>query len=144
MERRRSHSAEKTGFEQINPGTAMHQPFRVNPAQRVPSDIELPGAVTEYDGVAQEPMRLNAAPQSALGCDLNWIWCHPQRVEAEPVEMGPPGRPVIEPCLRHGHQKRDRRRWQIMAPYGVISGIVQHVIGMAGTKQIEKVQPALR
>jgi hypothetical protein len=31
-----------------------------------------------------------------------------------------------------------------MAPYGVISGIVQHVIGMAGTKQIEKVQPALR
>jgi hypothetical protein len=39
----------------------MHQPLRVNPAQRVPTDVELPGVVAEHDSVAQEPMRLNTA-----------------------------------------------------------------------------------
>ena len=88
----------------------VHQPFRVNPAQRVPSDIELPGVVAEHDGIAQEPMRLNTSPQRTFGRDPYWIWRYRQRVEAEPVEMRQPRRPVIEPCLRLRHQTRDLRR----------------------------------
>src|ERR1700683_2193248 len=38
----------------------MHQPFRVNPAQRMSSDLELPRVITQYDSIAQEFMRLNA------------------------------------------------------------------------------------
>jgi len=40
----------------------MHQSFRVNPAQRVQADVELPGIVTQNHGIAQKFMRLNAAP----------------------------------------------------------------------------------
>ena len=40
----------------------MHQPFRVNPAQRVPADLELAGVVTQHHGFAQEFVRLNTAP----------------------------------------------------------------------------------
>jgi hypothetical protein len=40
----------------------MHQPFRVNPAQRMPADVELPGVIAQHDGIAQEFVRLNAAP----------------------------------------------------------------------------------
>jgi hypothetical protein len=40
----------------------MHQSFRVNPAQRVPADVELPGIVAQNHGIAQKFMRLNAAP----------------------------------------------------------------------------------
>ena len=47
----------------------MHQPFRVHPAQRVPADVELPGVIAQHHGIAQEFVRLNAAPQSPLGGD---------------------------------------------------------------------------
>ena len=40
----------------------MHRPFGVNPAQRVPTDVELPGVITQNHGVTQKFMRLNAAP----------------------------------------------------------------------------------
>ena len=40
----------------------MYQPFRVNPAQRMPSDLELPRIITQHDSIAQELVRLNAAP----------------------------------------------------------------------------------
>ena len=42
----------------------MHQPFRVNPAQRVPADVELSGIIAQHHGVAEEFVRLNAAPQA--------------------------------------------------------------------------------
>ena len=40
----------------------MHKPFRVNPTQRMLADVELPGIVTQNHGIAQEFVRLNAAP----------------------------------------------------------------------------------
>jgi hypothetical protein len=40
----------------------MHQPLCVNPTQRVAADVELPGIVTQNDGVAQEFVCLNTAP----------------------------------------------------------------------------------
>jgi len=70
----------------------MHQPFRVRPTQRVPTDVELPGIVTQNHGVAQEFMRLNATPQRALGGDPDRVRADLQCVEAQPIEMRPPRR----------------------------------------------------
>jgi hypothetical protein len=41
----------------------MHQPFGVNPAQRSPADVELPGVIAQNHRVAEKFMRLNDAPQ---------------------------------------------------------------------------------
>jgi hypothetical protein len=35
----------------------MHQPFRMNPAQRVPTDVELPGIVAQHHCSATIRMR---------------------------------------------------------------------------------------
>ena len=40
----------------------VYQPFRVNPAQRVPPDLELARVIAQHDGVAQEFVRLDTAP----------------------------------------------------------------------------------
>ena len=40
----------------------MHQPFRVDPAQRVPPDGELCGIVAQQYGLAQEAVGVDAAP----------------------------------------------------------------------------------
>jgi hypothetical protein len=53
----------------------MHQPLRVNPTQRMPADVELPGIITQHDGLAQEFVRLNAAPQACWGGRPHGIAC---------------------------------------------------------------------
>ena len=40
----------------------MHQPFRVNPAQRVPANGELTRVIAQHHGIARIFMRLNTAP----------------------------------------------------------------------------------
>ena len=122
----------------------MHQPFRMHPAQRVLADVELPGVIAQHHGVAQEFVRLNAAPQCALGGDLHRIGRDVQRGEAEPVEMRQPCLLISEACLRFGHQAGDQRRRQSMLSHIAVGCVVEHVIGMAGAQQIEEVQPAFR
>jgi hypothetical protein len=63
----------------------------MNPAQAMLSDIELTGVVADDDGVGQEAMRLDAAPQGALGRDQDWIGIDLERRDAEPFEMRGPG-----------------------------------------------------
>ena len=122
----------------------MHQPFRVNPAQRMPADVELPGVVAQNHGIAQKFVRLNAAPQRRFGGDPGRVRRDLQRVEAQPVEMCLPGGLVAEPCLRFSLQTGDRGRWQALVSHVVVSGVVEHVVSVAGAEQIEEVQPALR
>ncbi len=86
----------------------MRQPFRMNPAQRVPADIELTRVVAQHDGVTQEFVRLNAAPQRALGRDRNWIGRNVQRREAEPIEMRQPRCPISEARLWFSRQTADQ------------------------------------
>ena len=93
----------------------MHQPFRVHPAQRVLADVELPGVIAQHHGVAEELMRLNAAPQGALGGDAYWVGRDVQLGEAEPVEMRQPGFLIGEGCLRLRRQAGDQRRGQMNA-----------------------------
>ena len=55
---------------QVGEGVELvHQPLGMDPAQRMPTDDELTGIVADDDGIAQEAMRLDAAPQRALGGD---------------------------------------------------------------------------
>jgi hypothetical protein len=42
----------------------VYQSFRMHPAQRVPSDGELPRVIAQDDAIAQEFVRMDAAPQS--------------------------------------------------------------------------------
>ena len=51
----------------------VHQPFRMDPAQGVPADGELPGIVAQHHGIVQEAMRVNAAPLSPLGGNLHGV-----------------------------------------------------------------------
>src|SRR5271165_294582 len=122
----------------------VHQPFRVNPAQRVPADVELPGIVAQDHRVAEELVRLNAAPQGALGGDPHGVGRDIQRGEAEPVEMRQPRGLIGEAGLRLRRQAGDQRRGQCMLSHVAVGRVVEHVIGMAGAQQIEEAQPALR
>ena len=61
------------------------------------ADIELTGVVADNDGVRQKTMRLDAAPQGALGGDRHGIWA--QSRDAQPVEMGVPRRAIGEDAI---------------------------------------------
>ena len=86
----------------------VHQPFRVDPAQRVPTDVELPGIVAQHHGIAQEFVRVDAAPDRSLGGDLHRIGRRGQCGEAEPVEMCRPGGLIGEDRLRFRRQTGDQ------------------------------------
>jgi hypothetical protein len=90
----------------------MHRPLGMNPAQCMLSDIELSGIIAEHDSVAEEFMRLDAAPQSALGGDAYWIGCHVQLGEAKPVKIRHPCGLISEACPRFGPQADDQWRGQ--------------------------------
>ena len=60
----------------------VNQALSMDPAQAVLADIELPGVVTDDDGVGHKAMRLDAAPQSALGGDHDGIGASPARGQA--------------------------------------------------------------
>ena len=51
----------------------VHQPFCMHPAQRVLADGELAGVVTDNHHIAQQPMRLDAAPQRPFGGDAGRV-----------------------------------------------------------------------
>jgi hypothetical protein len=52
----------------------MDQPLGMDPAQAVATDIELTGIVADDDGVLEQPMRLDAAPERPLGRDQHRIF----------------------------------------------------------------------
>src|SRR5208283_6121354 len=51
------------GAMQIREGVQlMHQPLGMDPAQRVSAHRELPCIIAQYNGIAQEVVRMDAAP----------------------------------------------------------------------------------
>ena len=64
----------------------------MDPAQAVRADVELPGVIADDDGVGQEAMRLDTAPQGTLGGDHDRIGVDFESRDAESVEMCGPGR----------------------------------------------------
>lgn len=89
-------------------------------------------------------VRLNAAPQCPLGGDPDRVRRRIQPGKAQPVEMCQPGIAIGEARFRFGREAGNQRGGQRMLSHVAIRGVVEHVIGMTGTKQIEKIQPALR
>ena len=75
----------REGVELVNEALGM------DPAQAVRADVELPGVIADDDGVGQEAMRLDAAPQGALGGDHDRIGVDLESRDAEAVEMSGPG-----------------------------------------------------
>ena len=110
----------------------MHQPFRMDPAQRMPADVELSGIIAQHHAVAEEFVRLNAAPHGALGGDPHRVGRDVQPGEAEPVEMRQPGRLIGEAVSGFGRQAGDQRRGQGMLSHIAVGRVIEHVIGMTG------------
>ena len=76
----------------------MHQPFRVYPAQRMTADVELSSIIAQHHAVAEEFMRLNAAPHSALGGDPHRVGRDVERGQAKSVEVRQPRGLIGEAC----------------------------------------------
>ena len=88
----------REGVELVNEALGM------DPAQAVSADIELTGVGADDNGVGEKAVRLDAAPQGALGSDQHRIGVRPppsrgqalESRDAEPVEMDGPGRLIGE------------------------------------------------
>ena len=129
---------------QIGEGVKLvDQPLGMDPTQRMPSDGELTGIITDHDSVMQEAVRVNAAPQRALGGDLHRVWGDPQSADAEAVEMSLPGGLVGEVPLWLSCQLADDRSGQCAATHIVQGHVVDHIVSVTGTQQIKEIQPAL-
>src|SRR5712691_3800631 len=61
----------------------VNQALGMDPAQAVPADIELTGVVTDNNGVGEKTVRLDAAPQGALGGDQHRIGAHLESADTE-------------------------------------------------------------
>ena len=78
------------GIELVN------EPLGMNPEQAMLADIELTGIVADDDGIGQEAMCLDAAPQGSLGGHHNGIGIDLESRNAKPVEMSGPGSLIDE------------------------------------------------
>ena len=78
----------------------VHQPFGMDPAQCMLTNRELPGIITQHHSIAQEVVRVDAAPDRSLSGDLNRIGCRGQCGEAEPVKLCRPAGLIGEVSLR--------------------------------------------
>ena len=86
----------------------VHQPFGMDPAQCVLTNRELPGIIAQHHGIAQEVVRVDAAPDRSLGGDLHRIGRRGQCGEAEPVKLCRPGGLIGEDRLRLRRQTGDQ------------------------------------
>ena len=60
------------------------------------TDVELAGIVADDHGILEEAMGLDAAPQRALGGDLDRIRRHVESGDVEPTQMRQPCGPIGE------------------------------------------------
>ena len=75
------------------------------------ADIELAGIIADDDGIGQKAMRLDAAPQGALGGNHHGVGIDFERRDAEPIKMGSPSGLIGEVFVRVlGKAKRIWRR----------------------------------
>ena len=79
----------------------------MDPAQCVLTNRELPGIIAQHHGTAQELVRVDAAPDRALGGDLDRIGCRGQSGEAEPVKLCRPAGLIGEDPFRLCRQPGD-------------------------------------
>ena len=122
----------------------VHQSLCMNPAQRMASHCELSGIVTQHHGVAQEVVRVDAAPDGPLSSNLHGIWRRGQSGEAKSVEVCRPGGMISKDRFRRSGQPGDEGGRQCVVAHIGEGHVVQHEVGVAGAQQIQEVQSALR
>src|SRR5271169_1513354 len=122
----------------------VNQPFVMDPAQAVLTDVELAGVVADNDRVGEKTVGFDAAPQGAFGGDQHGIGMDLQGRDAETVEVCAPGRPIGEPTIGMLAQSSDDGSSERAGAHVGESFFVDDVIAMSGAQQFEKVEAALR
>jgi hypothetical protein len=89
------------------------QALGMDPAQRMAADVELTGVVADDDGVGEEAVIKDAAPQRALGGDAHRIGSDHEPAEAETIEVGRPGGVVGEASGLAGLEPGDQRPGEV-------------------------------
>ena len=84
-------------------------------------------------------MRVNAAPECALGGDLYRVGRDPQSADPEAIKMGLPGGLVGEMSVWLTRQLADDRPSQRPTTHIACGGVVDHIIGVPGTQHVKKV-----
>src|SRR5690349_1430698 len=78
-------------------------------AQRMAPDQELTRIIANDHRPGQQAVRLDRAPERALGGDAHRVRRDSQRGDAQPLKMGLPGRPIQEGVLRTRGQSLNER-----------------------------------
>jgi hypothetical protein len=76
------------------------------------ADRKLASILANQNGVRQEAVRLDAAPQRSLGGDQRRVGRHRQRRDAKPIEVGLPGGLIGEGLVGMLGQTLDDRAGQ--------------------------------
>ena len=88
-------------------------------------------------------MRLDAAPERPLGGDLCWVGSDGERRDAEPRKMRLPSGRVGKLLVRVLGETGNDGSGECTFPHIGQGGVIDHVVAVASTQQIEKVQSAL-
>ena len=119
------------------------QTLGMDPAQGMACDLELAGIIAEDDGVGQQAVRLDGAPQRAFGGQPWRIEPVLEVVDAEALEVVRPGLLVGEVLVGMVGQTGDGMlRQGALAHVGQRLGI-DHIVGVAGAQQLQEVEAAL-
>src|SRR5277367_2758545 len=118
----------------------VNQPFVMDPAQAMLTDVELAGVVADNDRVGEKTVGFDAAPQGAFGGDQHGIGMDLQGRDAETVEVCAPGRPIGEPTIGMLAQSSDDGSGERAGAHVGESFFVDDVIAMSGAQQFEKLR----
>ena len=109
----------------------------------MPTDVELASVIADDHRITQKLVRVDAAPQRALGGDLHRVGRHGERGDAQPFEVRLPVRRIGKLFVRVFREPGNGRPSERMFAHVGQGGIVDHVIGVPDTQQIEEVQATL-
>jgi hypothetical protein len=109
----------------------------------MPADAELAGLVADDRRVPEQPVRAHAAPERALGGELDRIGGDLGPVEAERLQVRPPRRPIGEAPGRVRGEGVDHRPREAVLVHVGQRGVVDDIVLMTGPEQLQEVPPAL-
>jgi hypothetical protein len=110
----------------------------MDPAERVVTEAELAGIVGDDHRPGQQAVRLDRAPERALGGDQHRIGGHGQAVDAEGGEVRLPGGLVGEDLHRMRRQLLHHRTGQGTSTHGLQRRLADHVLAVAGAERREE------